>query len=78
MQDEIVDANASTGSPDSTAPDDTDADDTQTESTSGLVQTNETPQIVSDQSSNGGGSMYEVVLLLLFGIGLRRRISDLK
>ena len=76
MQDSIVDANESIGQPDATAPDDTDTNDTQPESNSGSFQTEETPQIDSGQSSAGGGSMSEAVLLLLFGFSLRRRVSN--
>ena len=76
MQDSVVDANESVGQADATAPDDTDTNDTQPESTGGSFQDEETTQIDSGQSSAGGGSMSEAVLLLLFVYGLRRRVSD--
>ena len=78
MQDSGADANESVGQPDATAPDDTDTNDTPPESTGGSFQTEETPQIDLGQSSAGGGSMSEAVLLLLFVFGLRRRVSDQK
>ena len=78
MQDSGADANESVGQPDATAPDDTDTNDTQPESTGSSFQTEETPQIDLGQSSAGGGSMSEAVLLLLFVFGLRRRVSDQK